>query len=81
MPKPINRTDEFRLRHRLPIYRGVRVTVDGKPGSITGIKGDRIMVRFDDRKFSVPCHPWWRVVYHVAVRSAIRPFDIATCMD
>lgn len=50
--------------YKVPAKREMPVTVDGKKGRITSGKGSHIMVRFDGVKFSVPCHPTWRVVYH-----------------
>lgn len=41
--------------------RGMRVTVDGKPGTVVGVKNCYIRVKFDDRKFPVNCHPTWKV--------------------
>lgn len=50
--------------YKVPAKRGLPVTVDGEKGRITSGKGGYIMVRFDGVKFSVPCHPTWRVTYH-----------------
>jgi hypothetical protein len=55
--------DYVRRVYGVPAKRGLRVTVDGKPGVITRAKGQYIMVRFDGRKFPLPCHPTWRVDY------------------
>lgn len=50
--------------YKVPAKRGMRVTVDGKPGVITAsARGPYIMVRFDGDKFSRAAHPTWRVEY------------------
>lgn len=56
--------DYVRSWYGVPAKRGLRVTVDGQGGRITSGKGSYIMVRFDGVKFSIPCHPTWRVTYH-----------------
>lgn len=56
---------DLRNNRGVPAKRGLRVTVDGKPGIITSARGWNIMVRFDGLKFSTPCHPRWRVIYHL----------------
>lgn len=55
-----------RSYYGVPVKRGLRVTVGGKPGAITSVRGAYIMVRFDGHKHPLPCHPTWRVVYHTA---------------
>jgi hypothetical protein len=67
---------EIREAYDVPAKKCMRVTVDGRYGVIVGTTGDQIRVRFADSPASVPCHPRWRVVYHV-------PFtgDVATDMD
>lgn len=40
----------IRRRRNVPAQRGMRVTVNGKPGRITSSRG--------------ACHPRWRVTYH-----------------
>lgn len=50
--------------YRVPVKRGIRVCVNGKPGRITSARGAHIMVRFDDKKYSIPCHPTWCVEYN-----------------
>lgn len=49
----------------VPAKRGMRVTVDGRPGVITGTtRGPMyIRVRFGGDKFTTPCHPTWEVEY------------------
>ncbi|HEU6452881.1 MAG TPA: hypothetical protein VFT57_15800 [Gemmatimonadaceae bacterium] len=56
--------DYVRRTYRVPAARGVRVTVDGKPGRITRGQGHYIRIRFDGERYSRPCHPTWRVDYH-----------------
>jgi len=53
----------IRTHYQVPAKRGMRVVVDGKYGRITGFQNQYILVKFDDARFSVPCHPTWRVVY------------------
>jgi len=57
--------DRIRKARGVPARRGQRVRVDGKPGRITSAAGGYLKVRFDDRKFSVCCHPTWRFEYEV----------------
>ncbi len=46
------------------LRRGMRVTMDGKPGRVTGGNSmANIQVRFDGEKFSRNCHPHWQTVY------------------
>lgn len=49
--------------YRVPAKRGRRVTVDGRPGVITGARDARLTVRLDGDKHTTPCHPTWRVDY------------------
>lgn len=53
-----------RRYYGVPAKRGMRVTVDGHPGTIASFRSAYIMVRFDGHKNSKPCHPTWRVTYH-----------------
>lgn len=55
---------DVRAIRGVPAWRGMRVTVDGRPGVITSAHGLNIRVRFDGHLHSVPCHPKWRVIYH-----------------
>lgn len=66
---------EMRAYRKVPAKRGMRVTVDGKPGVITGNKGDSLLVRFDGYKWSMRCHPWWRVTYFLADGSKVEYGD------
>lgn len=51
--------------YQVPAVRGTRVTVDGRPGVVTGATSGSsyIRVRFDGERRSRPCHPTWRVEY------------------
>jgi len=40
--------------------RGMRVTVDGEPGTVVGTMNSYIRVKFDGRKFPVNCNPTWK---------------------
>lgn len=62
----------IRRVYEVPAKRGMRVTVNGKPGVIASFRGAYIMVRFDGAKHSVPCHPQWEVQYHES-----KPFNAA----
>lgn len=55
--------DYVRRYYKVPAKRGMRVTVDGKPGVITSFPGAYIAVRFDGTAHPKPCHPTWRVNY------------------
>lgn len=55
--------DYVRNRYHVPAKRGLRVVVDGKAGIITRASQGYVYVRFDGSKFSLPCHPTWRVNY------------------
>ena len=55
---------ETRKSRKVPAKRGMRVIVDGNPGRITSAKDGYIYVRFEHHpRFSMPCHPTWRVEY------------------
>jgi hypothetical protein len=49
--------------YRVPAKRGMRVTVDGKPGVIVSFPDQYLGVRFDGEKRTIRCHPTWRVNY------------------
>ena len=55
--------DYIRTYYGVPARRGMRVTVDGRPGVLTCGDGAHIRVRFDGERFSRSCHPTWRVDY------------------
>lgn len=48
----------------MPAKRGMRVTVNGRPGVITSFPEQYIAVRFDGNTHAALCHPTWRVIYH-----------------
>jgi hypothetical protein len=52
-----------RTTYGVPAKRGMRVTVDGRPGVITSFRQGKLRVRFDGMRFSIPAHPTWRVDY------------------
>lgn len=54
----------IRKFYDVPAKRGMRVTVNGWPGTITGSDGAYIKVRYDGGSVSHPCHPTWRVEYN-----------------
>lgn len=64
----------IRDHYGVPAKRGLRVTVDGRPGEIIGSTGAHLRVRFDQghgiraaasRRVGhiFSCHPTWRVDY------------------
>ena len=55
----------IRDHYKVPAKIGRLVTVDGKPGTITGAVNAYIRVLFDKDKpgDSKPCHPTWKVEY------------------
>ena len=55
--------DYVRRYYGVPAKRGMRVTVDGRPGRITSGNGHYIRVLFDDYRHPLNVHPTWRVVY------------------
>ncbi len=59
-----NGMEYIRQAYDVPAKRGMRVTVDGHGGKITGSDGQYLRVRFDGGRRSLKCHPTWRVVYH-----------------
>lgn len=58
-----------RTYYGVPARRGLRVTVDGRPGVITRAT-HYVFVRFDGLRFSRPCHPTWRIDYAPLVPSS-----------
>lgn len=55
-----------RSYYGVPAKRGMRVTVDGRPGVIVSFPGASLGVRLDGQRHTIPAHPTWRVTYHVA---------------
>jgi hypothetical protein len=58
--------DYVREYYGVPAKRGMRVTVDGRPGRITSGNGHYIRVLFDGERRPSICHPTWRVEYFPA---------------
>jgi hypothetical protein len=56
-----------RRYYRVPAKRGMRVTVDGKPGTIIGFRHQYLRVRFDGDKHALNAHPTWRVEYPAGI--------------
>ena len=54
----------IRTAYGVPAKRGMRVTINGLSGVITGSDGAYIKVRYDGLTYSMRCHPTWRVEYH-----------------
>lgn len=52
---------DIRRMYGVDFKRGDRITVDGKPGVITGFSGHYLVVRFDDEGLPHLAHPTWRV--------------------
>ncbi|GAA2062113.1 hypothetical protein GCM10009839_86520 [Catenulispora yoronensis] len=57
----------IRDHYGVPARVGVRVTVDGAPGVITGFDQASLLVHLDGDAHPVKAHPTWRVEYHPAV--------------
>jgi hypothetical protein len=73
MADRITSFDYVRRTYRVPAKRGLRVTVDGKPGVITRGQGHYIRVRFDGMNHARPCHPTWRVDYAPHAPAGVLP--------
>lgn len=55
--------DYIRRYYGVPAKRGARITFEGKPGVITGSRGQYLIVRLDgDRKADI-YHPTWHIEY------------------
>lgn len=55
--------DYVRRCYGVPAKRGMRITVEGRPGVIVSFPGQYIGVRFDGEKITSRCHPTWEVQY------------------
>ena len=53
-----------RRYYGVPAKRGMRVTVEGRPGVIVSFIQQYIGVRFDGEKITSKCHPTWEVNYN-----------------
>ena len=54
-----------RRYYGVPAKRGMRVTVDSKPGVIMSFHGQYLGVRFDGDRLTARCYPTWRVDYAI----------------
>lgn len=54
---PLNR------RYGTPAKIGMRITADGKPGTIISGRGHHLGIRLDGEKHSGTWHPTWRIDY------------------
>ncbi len=43
--------------------KGQKIKMDGRPGTITGVRSAHLLIRFDGYKHSSPVHPTWRMEY------------------
>jgi len=57
----------IRSTYRVPAKRGMRVTLLGREGVITGSAGARLRVRWTGETRSVFAHPVYGMVYHPEV--------------
>ncbi len=70
MTKGSDALEWHRRHYGVPARREMRVTVDGRPGTIIGAEGGHLKVRFDGpyypasgRRRIYSCHPTWKVEY------------------
>lgn len=49
--------------YKVPIFKGQRIEMDGKPGTVKGDRGNYVKVLFDGEKVAQYCHPTWRMTY------------------
>ena len=49
--------EQIRRTRKVPAKRGMRVTVDGKPGTIRSASRGYINVQFDGDRHTMPAHP------------------------
>lgn len=61
---PEDPLEYHRDTYGVPARVGVRVTMKGKPGAITGASGPHLLVLFDGDDTPAPCHPTWEMTYH-----------------
>lgn len=50
--------------YKVPAKRGMRVTIDGREGTIVSFPQAYLGVRLDGEKEIRTYHPTWRVTYH-----------------
>lgn len=53
----------IRNHYNVPAKRGGRVRYNGKPGVITGTRGQYLRIRLDGEKRAGNYHPTWRIEY------------------
>jgi hypothetical protein len=72
--------DYVRRTYGVPAYVGVRVRSGQREGVLVRATSDLhyVHIRFNDRKFSVPCHPTDELEYLVERRAATEPEEGAT---
>ena len=51
----------IRRAYGVPAKRGARVTIEGRPGTVTSARSGHVRVRMDGEKYSRPYHPTWNV--------------------
>lgn len=66
--------DYVRRTYGVNIYRGDRIEVDGRPGTVVSFPGQYLGVRFDGERHTSRCHPTWRVL-HLGVPGTPRPLN------
>jgi len=59
-----NEFDYIRSWYHVPAKRRMRISVNGKMGTITCGRGQYLRVRFDGDKTSYVCHPTWETIYY-----------------
>lgn len=52
-----------RRYYGVPAKRGMRVSIEGRLGTIVSFLGQYLGVRFDGEKHASKCHATWEVVY------------------
>lgn len=56
-------------------FMGMRVEVDGRPGTIVGANSSaNLDVCFDGESWRSNCHPWWRVKYFDNFGNIVREY-------
>jgi hypothetical protein len=73
------RTDQFEYMKQMRgiefTHIGMRVEVDGRPGTIVGANSSmNLDVCFDGEWWPSNCHPWWMIKYFDNERNLIREY-------
>ncbi len=55
--------DYIRNHYDVPAREGVRVVADGRPGTIAGADGPRLLIAIDGEPEPSVWHPTWRIEY------------------